>query len=49
MMVYPQALIKTDIFLHTPHEIELDGGSQKYILKLVHNLYGLKDAGQTWW
>lgn len=45
----PQALIKTDIFLHTPQGIEFDKDLQKYVLKLIRNLYGIKDAVRTWW
>ena len=48
-MAYIQALNKTDIFLHTPQGIELNEDPHKYVLKLVQNLYRLKDAGRTWW
>ena len=44
-MTYPQAHIKTDIFLHTPQGIKLDRDLQKCILKLIQNLYNLKKTG----
>ena len=47
--VCPQVLIKTDIFLHTSQGIELNGDPKNYVLKLVCDLYGLKDAGRMWW
>ena len=49
VMAYPQADIKTDIFMHAPHGCIIPGASNGWsVLKLRKNLYGLKDAGQTW-
>ena len=43
VLAYPQANIKTPIFLHTPQGVYIG----PYILMLKKNLYGLKDAGRT--
>ena len=48
VQAYPQAKIKTTIFLRPPQGIELSEGDKQSVLKLKRNLYGLKDAGRTW-
>jgi len=49
VMAYPQADIKTDIFMRVPRGCTVPGAVPGMtILKLRKNLYGLKDAGQTW-
>jgi hypothetical protein len=56
VLAYPQAPIKTDIFMTPPKvplnfEIEdLPHREDRYtkVYKLLQNLYGLKDAGRTW-
>ena len=48
-MVYPQANIAVPIYLHTPQGIILNNWNENNVLKLKKNLYGLKDAGRTWW
>ena len=45
---YPQANIKVPIYLDTPKEIDSGEGSDKLVLKLKKNIYGLNDAGLTW-
>ena len=47
VQAFPQAKIKTTIYLKTPDGVELPGGNE-VVLKLLKNLYGLKDAGLTW-
>ena len=56
VLAFPQAKIKTDIYLKPPNvpsqvrirdlPTPLDRLTKVY--KLIHNLYGLKDAGRTW-
>lgn len=47
-LVFPQADVKVPIFLHTPQGIVFED-NQDIVLGLKKNLYGLKDAGHTWW
>ena len=46
-LAFPQAEVKVPIYLHTPQGIEFP--DHNTVLKLKKNLYGLKDAGRTWW
>eukprot|EP00957_Ditylum_brightwellii_P067652 5134947-Ditylum_brightwellii.AAC.1 len=46
---YPQAEIKTNIYLFLPAGIVINTGGQDLVLKLNKNVYGLKDAGKIWW
>ena len=50
VMAFPQADVKTDIFMRLPKGSKLPGGKdpRRHALKLIKNLYGLKDAGRTW-
>ena len=50
-LAFPQADVKIPIYLHTPPGIQLNEGESqdKMVLKLKKNLYGLRDAGRTWW
>ena len=45
---FPQADVKVPIYLHTPQGIVFEN-HENVVLKLKKNLYGLKDAGRTWW
>ena len=49
-LAFPQADVKVDIYMDLPLGCNPSDGSDKnkYVLKLVKNLYGLKDAGKTW-
>ena len=57
VMAYPQAPIKTDIHMFPPKVPkdftipDLPGPMDRYtkVYKLLRNLYGLKDAGRTWY
>ena len=46
-LVFPQAEIKTDIYMEIPDGCGI--GDSDYVLKLLRNVYGLKDAGATWY
>ena len=50
-LVFPQADVKVPIYLHTPPGIQLDENylHNNTVLKIKNNLYGLRDAGRTWW
>ena len=48
IQAYPQAKSKTTIYLKTPQGIELSSDGGESVLKLERNLYGLRDAGRTW-
>ena len=47
-LAYPQALVKTNIYLYLPRGIKINQNGKDTILKLICNLYGLKDASKTW-
>ena len=44
---YPQAKIKSEIYLKYPAGVVLTQYKGDVVLKLLNNLYGLKDAGLT--
>ena len=56
VLAYPQAPIKTDIYLKPPRtppgfiipDLQRPGDRFLNVYKLLQNLYGLKDAGKTW-
>ena len=49
VQAYPQANIKSTIYLKSPPDVELTrDGESEMVLRLKRNLYGLKDAGRTW-
>jgi hypothetical protein len=48
-MAYPQALVKTDIYMEQPQGIQVvTGNSKDHVLKLLKNIYGQKQAGRVW-
>jgi hypothetical protein len=49
-LAFPQADVKVDIYMELPIGCSPSDGAGKdeYVLKLIKNLYGLKDAGRTW-
>ena len=49
VQAFPQAAVKTNIYLHNPPGVILLNTSGESILKLLKNLYELKDAGLTWY
>ena len=48
VQAYPQADVKNPIFLKVPAGVVLNDNNGKLVLRLMKNLYGLKDAGKTW-
>jgi hypothetical protein len=60
VLAFPQAHTRTDLFMEVPSHFEVINGElsrntsapnprhQPNVLKLLKNLYGLKDAGLTW-
>ena len=49
VQAYPQASIKSTIYLKSPPGVELTRDKEgEMVLRLKRNLYGLKDAGRTW-
>jgi len=49
IMAYPQADIEMDMYMGLPLGIEVaHGNSKDYVLKLLKNLYGQKQAGRVW-
>jgi len=49
-LAFPQADVKVDIFMKLPLGCSMDQGGKKgeHVLKLIKNLYGLRDASRTW-
>ena len=49
-MAYPQAHLKTDVYMEIPwgYEIEGEEHSSAFCMKLLTNWYGLRDAGLNW-
>jgi len=49
VMAYPQAPIENDMYMELPAGIRTKHGNSKdYVLKIVANLYGQKQAGRVW-
>ena len=48
VQAYSQAEVKSAIYLYPPAGLQLTHDKQDMVLKLLRNLYGLKDAGPTW-
>ena len=48
VQAYPQAIFKSIIHLFPPAGIILNQENEEMVLKLLKNIYGLKDAGLTW-
>jgi hypothetical protein len=48
-MAYTQAPVEADLYMKIPHGIETtEGNTKDYVLKLLANLYGQKQAGRVW-
>jgi len=47
VLAYPQAELSKDIYMRIPAEFHVSEPG-RYLLKLMKNVYGLKDAGRTW-
>jgi hypothetical protein len=49
IMAYPQAPIECDMYMELPQGIRTsEGDSKDYVLKLLKNFYGQKQAGRVW-
>ena len=49
VMAYAQAPIEMDLYMEIPHEIEMtEGNTKDYVLQLLANIYGQKQAGRVW-
>jgi Reverse transcriptase (RNA-dependent DNA polymerase) len=49
VMAYPQADISTDrVYIEIPKGFEFEGSRDTHCLHVLKNIYGEKDAGQTW-
>jgi hypothetical protein len=49
ILAYPQAPVEHDLYMELPPGIETKHGNSKdYVLKLLANLYGQKQAGRVW-
>lgn len=44
-LAFPQADVKTEIYMEAPIGCNISEG---YVLQIMKNIYGLKDAGATW-
>jgi len=49
VQAYPQAELKSTIFLRSPPGVELATDNEEMVLQLIRNFYGLKDAGRIWY
>ena len=50
VLAYPQADVEYDLYMNLPPGFKVDGADNgSYVLKILKNVYGLKDAGRTWW
>lgn len=50
VLAFPQAPIEFDMYMEIPKGVEVEGGSTKtHVLKLLKNLYGLKQAARQFY
>jgi Reverse transcriptase (RNA-dependent DNA polymerase) len=52
VLAFPQAPVETDLYMEIPQGFVVDGVNidpADYVLKLVNNLYGQKQAGRVWY
>ncbi|KAL7479867.1 hypothetical protein ACHAW6_005585 [Cyclotella cf. meneghiniana] len=48
-MAYMQAPIETDLYMEIPHGIQTtEVNTKDYVLQLLANIYGQKQAGRVW-
>jgi len=50
VLAYQQANVEGDIYMRMPHGFKLNDGRDRksHVLKLIKNIYGLKQAGRVW-
>jgi Reverse transcriptase (RNA-dependent DNA polymerase) len=49
VLAFPQAPVETELYMEIPKGFVLEGDKSQYVLKLVNNLYGQKQAGRVWY
>jgi hypothetical protein len=50
VLAFPQAKVERDLYMEIPKGVQLQGADRsKYVLQLVKNLYGQKQAGRVWY
>jgi Reverse transcriptase (RNA-dependent DNA polymerase) len=50
VLTFPQAPIERTLYMEIPRGFELEGYDRKdYVLQLLRNVYGSKNAGRTWY
>ena len=47
-LAFPQADVDVEIYMAIPFGFKVCGDTDRYVLELKKNLYGLKQAGKTW-
>jgi hypothetical protein len=50
-MAFPQAPVERDLYMEIPKGVKLDGteNTRGYVLQIIKNLYGQKQAGRVWY
>jgi hypothetical protein len=50
-MAFPQAPVERDLYMEIPKGVKLGGdeNSKAYVLRIIKNLYGQKQAGRVWY
>jgi hypothetical protein len=51
VLAFPQAPVERDLYMEIPKGIHVEGAKEgeEYVLQLVRNLYGQKQAGRIWY
>jgi hypothetical protein len=51
VLAFPQAPVERDLYMEIPKGIRVEGTEkgEEYVLQLVKNLYGQKQAGRVWY
>ena len=49
VLAFPQADLDVDIYTKIPQDIDMDGAQKRQVLKLLKNLYGLKQTSHIWY
>jgi Reverse transcriptase (RNA-dependent DNA polymerase) len=49
VLAFPQADVETDLYMEVPQGFNIQGDRKTFVLKLVKNLYGQKQAGRVWY
>ena len=49
VLAFPQAELEVDIYMEIPQGMEVEGANGPQVLKLINNLYALKEASYNWY